>query len=62
MGKKRKGGHESEREERGRTVEGGTPKDAPREAADSREDAGWSQPESSAQKHDSPPEQIPEEG
>lgn len=60
MTEQRKGGPQGEREERERKP----PEGAAREAKDPREDEGWSQPESSAQKQreGSPPEQIPEEG
>jgi hypothetical protein len=61
MAEKRKGGGRGEHEKRERKAE---PEGAARETSDPREDEGWSQPESSAQKQHqgSPPEQIPEEG
>jgi hypothetical protein len=61
MAEQRKGARREPREEHERKAE---PEGAARETQDSREDEGWSQPESSAQKQHpgSPPEQIPEEG
>jgi hypothetical protein len=61
MAEQRKGDRRGEQERERKTEE---PEGAARETKDPREEEGWSQPESSAQKQHpgSPPEQIPEEG